>query len=85
MRMGVCGRPCRLAVRNTYTGGYLLAVAGDYVRTLCRWLCVLLPYGRVSFASAARGRALLPMVMLKPRDVLGVVGVFCFVRLGARR
>ena len=85
MRTEVCGRPCRLTVHSTCTGDYLLAVIGDYVRTLCRWLCVLLPYGRVSFASAARERALLPMVMLKPRNVLGVVGMFCFVGLGARR
>jgi len=51
-RTGVCGRPCLLGVRSKYTVGYLLGVAFGYVRTLYRWLCVHVAYGRVSFTSA---------------------------------
>ena len=52
MRGAIYDPQYRLADRSRYRGGYPLIVVCGYVRTLYRWWCVHVAYGRVSFASA---------------------------------
>ncbi len=50
-RRGEYDRQYRPGVHSRYRVGYRLVIAGDSLRTLCRWLCVLVPLSG-SFASA---------------------------------
>ncbi len=83
-RRGEYDRQYRPGVHSRCRVGYRLVIAGDSLRTLCRWLCVLVPLSG-SFASAPLAGVAYCLAYYCRRGCVGLcVGCCVYVLWGCR-